>query len=241
MSLPRVLSIAFALGASAGFSAFCAADDALDYAQQDNWHSVCGMSQSPIDIVAAQTRAGDAAEPQAIALHATRTALKSVDNGHAVEVDVKGPDAMIRGRHFALSQFHFHAPGEHSIDGHRYPVEAHFVFKAADGRLAVVAVMYEEGAANAVAASVLADLAATAAPDRETRADIAGLLPVRKSYYRYLGSLTTPPLNEIVEWYVLSTPMTLSADQIASFKSRHDHNNRQVQPLNGRPVIHFAG
>lgn len=148
---------------------------------------------------------------------------------------------MIRGRHFALSQFHFHAPGEHTIDGHRYPVEAHFVFKAEDGRLAVVAVMYEAGAANAVAASVLDGLAATRAPDPAPHVDIAGLLPARKGYYRYLGSLTTPPLNEIVEWYVLATPMTLSADQIAAFKGRHDHNNRQVQPLNDRPVIHFGG
>lgn len=237
MSSLRVLSIALAISASVGFPTARAAGEAVDYARQDNWHSVCGLSQSPIDIVTAHARAGDAAEPQGIDLRATRTALKTLDNGHAIEVEVKGPDAMIRGRHFALSQFHFHAPGEHTIDGHRYPVEAHFVFKAEDGRLAVVAVMYETGAANTVATAVLDNLAATHAD----RVDIAGLLPARKDYYRYLGSLTTPPLNETVEWYVLATPMTLSADQIAAFKRRHDNNNRRVQPLNDRPLIHFAG
>jgi carbonic anhydrase len=236
----RSVSMLLAAGAIALSSSIAAADDAPDYSRQDSWQSVCGLSQSPVDIVTAQALPGDAAEPQAIRLHATRTPLHVTDNGHAIQVDVKGPDAIIRGRHFSLAQFHFHSASEHTIDGQAYPAEGHFVFKAEDGRLAVVAVMYRPGKANRVADAVLDGLADSHA-NHPRPIDIAGLLPARKGYYRYLGSLTTPPLDENVEWYVLATPMTLSATQIERLRSRHDHNNRQVQPLNGRPLIRYAG
>jgi len=41
-------------------------------------------------------------------------------------------------RHYTLKQFHFHAPGEHHVDGEQYPLEVHFVFQAADGSLSVI-------------------------------------------------------------------------------------------------------
>lgn len=239
MSSPRVVRFLFCAATLAFGASACAADGALDYQHQGSWQAACGLSQSPIDIETAKARPGDAAEPQSIRLHATRTALDVVDNGHAIEVEVKGPDAMIRGRHFRLAQFHFHAASEHLIDGRRYPVEGHFVFKAEDGRLAVVGVMFDEGAANPVAGAVLDGLASK---EHSTKAvDIAKLLPRRLGYFRYLGSLTTPPLDEIVEWYVLSTPMTLSAEQIKRFQARYDHNNRAAQPLNDRPLIRYEG
>jgi carbonic anhydrase len=118
LSVARLLFFTATLAIGAGAHA---ADGTLDYRHQDNWQAACGLSQSPIDIETAKARPGDAAEPQSIRLHATRTALEVVDNGHAIEVEVKGPDAMIRGRHFRLAQFHFHAASEHLIDGRRYP------------------------------------------------------------------------------------------------------------------------
>ena len=59
-----------------------------------------------------------------------------------------------------------------------------------------------------------------------------------KTYYRYNGSLTTPPCTEGVIWIVMKSPMTASKSQITAFKKvmRHD-NNRPLQPLNGRIVL----
>jgi carbonic anhydrase len=66
-----------------------------------------------------------------------------------VQVDVlPGNFATIRGRRFQLQQFHFHTPSEHTLNGVRYPLEAHFVYRAKDGRLAVLGVMFREGEAN---------------------------------------------------------------------------------------------
>ena len=57
------------------------------------------------------------------------------------------------------------------------------------------------------------------------------------NYYRYDGSLTTPPCSEGVKWIVLTTPIEMSEAQIAAFKAIIHDNNRPVQPLNGRKLL----
>ncbi|GAB6479057.1 hypothetical protein bcgnr5380_61890 [Bacillus cereus] len=158
-----------------------------------------------------------------------------------MQVDTHATEATIRGRHFKLAQFHFHAQSEHTLDGKHFPLEGHFVFKAQDGRLAVVGVMYEQGKANAVAQEVLDDLKPGKAKPAQPEIDIEGLLPKAHGYYHYLGSLTTPPLTENVEWYVMPTPVTMSKQQIDGFLSHYRRNNRNIQPLNGRPLIRYEG
>lgn len=62
----------------------------------------------------------------------------------------------------------------------------------------------------------------------------AGRLPGAHAYYRYSGSLTTPPCTEGVRWHILTTPATVSTQQLAAFPFRM--NARPVQPINGRVV-----
>ena len=66
--------------------------------------------------------------------------------------------------------------------------------------------------------------------------DVEALLPDNRTYYRYDGSLTTPPCSEGVKWFVLETPVELSAAQIAAFRSVLSGNSRPVQALNGRAI-----
>ena len=64
----------------------------------------------------------------------------------------------------------------------------------------------------------------------------AGLLPRDMAYYSYMGSLTAPPCTEGVSWFVLKTPVVVSAEQIAAFAKLYPHDVRPIQPLNGRLV-----
>jgi carbonic anhydrase len=63
------------------------------------------------------------------------------------------------------------------------------------------------------------------------------LLPARRSYFRYEGSLTTPPCSETVNWVVLTNPMTASARQIADVTAIYGDNARPLQPLGRRFLL----
>ncbi len=236
---PMRIPLSFAVTTLAIVCSMSASAEKIDYDNQEKWTPPPAIAQSPVDIRSDMAIEGDPEESQEIVLRNTEAALKVVDNGHAVEVETNGPNARIRGRHFELAQFHFHAMSEHTFNGQSFPMEGHFVFKAKNGRLAVIGVMYREGEPNRLAGEVLDALEGAHGGEIE-REDIAVMLPANRSYHHYLGSLTTPPLTENVEWYLMDTPVTLSKAQIASFNARYSHNNRKIQPLNGRPLVRYV-
>ena len=167
--------------------------------------------------------------------------IGALDNGHTIQVNSKTGEKLTVGRKaYSLVQFHFHAPSEHTVDGRHLPMEMHFVHQADDGALAVVGVLVEEGAPNPGVAPLWAQLAE--APGTETtvelRAEFAEpVFPgVGSGFYHYVGSLTTPPCSEGVQWYVRKTFTTLSKEQIAEFTAVYNHNNRPAQALNERTL-----
>jgi carbonic anhydrase len=62
------------------------------------------------------------------------------------------------------------------------------------------------------------------------------VLPADRAYYKFMGSLTTPPCSDGVRWQVLKQPVELSKKQIAAFQKLYKMNARPVQALNGRLV-----
>ena len=59
---------------------------------------------------------------------------------------------------------------------------------------------------------------------------------ISRRYYRFNGSLTSPPCSEGVLWYVLRDPLPGLFYDIDELAQDLALNNRPVQPLNGRPV-----
>ncbi|MGL5197991.1 MAG: carbonic anhydrase family protein, partial [Aeromonas veronii] len=108
------------------------------------------------------------------------------------------------------------------------------------GEIAVVAVMFEAGKANPALAAAWSALPAKVGEIRTLKAPLSAeqLLPESRDYYRFSGSLTTPPCSEGVRWLVMKLPVEVSQAQIDAFKAvMHHPNNRPVQPLNGRVVL----
>ena len=50
------------------------------------------------------------------------------------------------------------------------------------------------------------------------------------------GSLTAPPCTEGVTWFLLKTPVEISAAQINAFAKLYPHDVRPPQPLDNRIV-----
>ncbi len=164
-----------------------------------------------------------------------------VDNGHTVQVNMaKGSTVVIDDITFELKQFHFHAPSENHIEGKEFPLEGHFVNLDKDGNIAVLAVMFEEGEENKELAKFWDTMPTKAGEIQKLKlSKIANaLLPIDKHYYRFNGSLTTPPCTEGVRWFVFKDTLTISKEQVAKFqKIMHGVNNRPIQPLDARIIV----
>ncbi len=164
-----------------------------------------------------------------------------VNNGHTVQVNFKqGNMLVLDSAPYQMKQVHFHAPSENTINGKSFPLEAHFVHADAKGNLTVIGVMFKEGEASPGLEKLWAQL-----PDKEgtpvslkSRVIPSELIPENRAYYRFSGSLTTPPCSEGVRWLLMKTSMTASKAQIEAFeRAVKHHNNRPVQALNGRVIV----
>ena len=205
-----------------------------------------GRAQSPIDIVKPSAAKDTAAlrtrfPPAALKIAHHEHVADGINNGHTIQINYAGGDNLTLGdASYALVQYHFHGPSEHTVNGKHFPMEMHLVHKSADGKLAVIGVFIAEGAQNAAFDPVWANLPSKKGEETHypsVNVDVDRLLPSARTSYRYDGSLTTPPCSESVKWVVMTTPIELSAAQIGAFTSRIRDNNRPTQPLNGRRVI----
>ena len=205
-----------------------------------------GRLQSPIDI--ANPVSGSAAAP--LKPQFPPSTLKAaqhehvadvINNGHTIQINYGGADTLtIANDTYALAHFHFHSPSEHTVNGKHSPMEMHLVHQTAGAKLAVVGVLIDEGAHNKAFDPVWANLPKQKGEKTHHPAvtlEVEDLLPSVRTSYRYDGSLTTPPCSEGVSWIVMSTPISLSAEQIRAFTELFRHNNRPTQPLNGRAVM----
>lgn len=164
-----------------------------------------------------------------------------VNNGHTVQVNYAPGSTITIGSHtYELKQFHFHSPSENHIKGHSYPMEAHFVHMDKEGNLAVIAVMFEPGKGNPELEEAWKEMPEHAGEHHTLHhmVNANALIPHNHAYYRFNGSLTTPPCSEGVNWLVMKQFDKASQEQIEKFvHAMHHHNNRPIQPLNARVVV----
>ena len=195
-----------------------------------------GKNQSPINLTGMVE--GELPDPR---VDYRAGGSEIVNNGHTIQVNyVPGNSATVAGRRYELAQFHFHAPSENLIESRSFPLEGHFVHKDRDGNLMVIAVMYAEGTASSELAKAWRQMPSKAGERLSLSAavDARGLMPASLDYYRFSGSLTTPPCSEGVTWVVLKQPHAVSKEQVAAFSQTLGRpNNRPVQPANARIVV----
>jgi len=194
-----------------------------------------GVQQTPIDI-----RGGTRAELASVVPTFNPMPLKILNNGHTIQANCDpGSRTIINGEAFDLLQFHFHHPSEHLLSGKAFDLELHFVHKSAAGQLAVLGVFIQPGAENNALAPIWAAMPKEAGDEQAAGTTIipADLLPADRGFFRYQGSLTTPPCSEGVLWTVFKAPIEASPAQIRQFAELFPVNARPPQPLNQRFLL----
>ncbi|KAL5203923.1 hypothetical protein ABZP36_008794 [Zizania latifolia] len=153
----------------------------------------------------------------------------------------------VSGKVYRFKRVQWHSPSEHTINGQRFPLEAHLVHGSDDGGVAIIAVLYKYGSPDSFYFQLkkkLAELAGDKCNYGEENAQVAvGLVHMRSmqkrtgSYFRYMGSLTTPPCTENVIWNVLGKIRQISKEQVDLLAALLPAGDaRPSQPLNGRTV-----
>uniref|UniRef100_A0A8C6VGI9 Receptor-type tyrosine-protein phosphatase gamma n=1 Tax=Naja naja TaxID=35670 RepID=A0A8C6VGI9_NAJNA len=244
----------------------------------------CGRThQSPIDIIDHQAHVGAEYQEIRLVGFDNESSNKTwmKNTGKTVAILLKD-DYFISGAglpgRFKAEKVEFHwgqsngsAGSEHSINGRRFPVEMQIYFYNPDdfdsfgtaiqekriiGTMAVFFQVSQRD--NPALEPIIHGLKGVVHHEKETFLDpfvLRDLLPASLgSYYRYAGSLTTPPCSEIVEWIVFRMPVPISYRQLEAFYSiftteQQDHvksveylrnNFRPQQSLNNRIVSKSA-
>ncbi|OVA09996.1 Alpha carbonic anhydrase [Macleaya cordata] len=212
-----------------------------------------GKTQSPINIAQKDLVVNPELQPLTRGYNNVNGTL--IDNVYNIELLFgNGVGAIIiNGKNYNLEQLHWHSPSEHTIDGIRYEAELHLVHKSADPGVSVIAILYRFGNPDPFLSQIkgyLDNLAKeVSVGNKEARIPITlvsteELKRETSTYYRYIGSLTTPPCTEKVIWTVLAEVREISKEQVAALKAPLDtpykQNSRPVQPLNERHVELYA-
>lgn len=206
------------------------------WSKLDAANSACRLSkeQSPINIVESTVKR---AVLPPLDFKYVESGAEVVNNGHTIQINLPAGSLLKAGGDEAsLLQFHFHTPSEEKINNVSYPMVAHFVHKLPDGTLSVVAVLFKKGKENKALVPIFSALPLEGKSNTLNSFDPAAIIPEQHTYYKFTGSLTTPPCSDGVRWQVLKQPAEMSANQIASFRKFYQMNARPVQPLNGRSV-----
>ncbi|XP_029928273.1 carbonic anhydrase 14 isoform X3 [Myripristis murdjan] len=237
-----------------------------------------GTSQSPVDVVTTQTKYDPSLKPVTplgYSQHGNNP-FTIYNNGHTVVIEL--PDWMGLGGLpwlFTAVQMHLHwgsggpshGGSEHTINGLSADAELHVVHYNSElytdlsaamtqrNGLAVLGILIETGEeANPAFDNILNYLSRVRHADQKVSIpafDIQLLLPEDLGrYYRYNGSLTTPPCHQSVLWTLFHQRVQISKAQLLkletvlySSKAQDpdrmllQDNYRATQPLNHRVVF----
>jgi carbonic anhydrase len=213
-------------------------EDPEQWGTLDRAFSSCssGRTQSPIDV-----RDARPADLPALKIEYQDVPLNIIDNGHTIQVNyAPGSVLSVGEKTYTLKQFHFHHPSEEHINGRGFPLVAHLVHADRQGRLAVIAVLFETGPANALIDTLWKSIPAEKDKAQDVPSvsvQVGDLLPRERGYFTFKGSLTTPPCTEGVIWYVLRSHATISQEQVDAFAKIYPGNARPIQPTNGREIL----
>jgi carbonic anhydrase len=205
-------------------------------------HSLAPMNrQSPIELPAATTLPVGGNE--SIEFAGDKEASMVIEhNCHTIQATLAEDSVRtmrISGQEYRLLQFHIHTPSEHVIGGDKagtrnYPAELHFVHAGVrdDGsldsdRLAVVGLFVDVTnqreplpGTERFFGNMLKDYRGVATrPGEPITANIEDIIEGSSHYWRYQGSLTTPPCSETVEWLVVARPLVVSTATYRSLQA----------------------
>lgn len=234
--------------------------------QGTDWTGTCasGSLQSPIDIDSNTATCDESMQFDitfstsinlTVANVGTTLQVTPTTASELSELYVTDINGLLTG--YSGQSFIFRAPSEHEIDGDSYDLELQIVHNisstfASKGLTiftsAIVSVFFESSSSASDNAFITALSLST--PGSLTNVTLSSLMSTifpstGSEYYTYQGSFTTPTCSETVNYYIMTTPQSISTTQLAVFTALYsgsstfaggNGNNRALQSVNDRTI-----
>lgn len=142
-----------------------------------------------------------------------------------------------------LIKIHLHTPPEHDLERDDTGGEIHLIHRivapTSGSTLLVVGVFFREHAdAPPMGAFVDSWKRGCASEVEAASIDPRTLLPRDTTkWYRYEGSLTSKPYDEIVSWLIFTEPLRITSEDLRALEREAAQPERAVQPLDRRFVL----
>ncbi|XP_073112378.1 alpha carbonic anhydrase 7-like isoform X1 [Elaeis guineensis] len=207
-----------------------------------------GDMQSPIDLTHERVKILPGLGRLKRNYRASNATLKNRGHDIMLEWVEGGGWIRINGNEYQLKQCHWHSPSEHTVDGKRFDLEIHMVHESSDEKIAVVGIIYKTGRPDTFLSELMEHIKEVA--DTEEKETNVGIVDPRhikigsRKYYRYMGSLTTPPCTQGVVWTITKKVRTVSREQVRLLREAvHDsaeNNARPIKPINQREIQFYT-
>lgn len=150
------------------------------------------------------------------------------------------------------TQFGVHSPSEHTIDGVHGDIELQFIFHLPPElshtfNYTILSLIYKNSTNEKSHFFEAWNVTTSTAHTHFNMAEAfeADFLKTR-GYYTYFGSLTVPPCEESVQWFVVDEMLPIEDEHIHNIQKHFKHNetfaeghgnNRKIQPLDDRTIV----
>jgi len=212
----------------------------------NTWPECEGQQQSPINLVSGVITS-DGTDSMPFNYHVVNN-TQLINSGKTLQVIADFGTLTMPDGIYNAKELHFHFPSEHYLDGVHHPGELDILHQKVGSNgtddLLMVAVFLEENTNTDLSFLEEFELedALPTAGNSEPIASIdlndLGDGPFQSDFYHYMGSLTVPPCEEGVKWYVMGSPAGMKHQMFLNFKARFPDpmNNRPIMPLYGRNI-----
>ncbi|GKU89797.1 hypothetical protein SLEP1_g3890 [Rubroshorea leprosula] len=200
-----------------------------------------GKLQSPIDLLDGRVQVTSNLGELKRDYNAAPAVLKNRGYDISVSWEEDAGKIIINETDYKVIQCHWHSPSEHTFNGSRLELEIHIVHQSASGKNAVIGIVYKYGLPDPFLSRLLPHIITLGKNERPIGiVNPEEIMFGSREYYRYNGSLTTPPCTEGVVWTIFKKVRTASREQVQALRDAVDDgyeaNARPTQALNGRPV-----
>ncbi|MCX6118791.1 MAG: carbonic anhydrase family protein [Proteobacteria bacterium] len=142
-----------------------------------------------------------------------------------------------KSERFDLQRAYLRTPSEHRVNGLPYEMEVQLEHQDLAGTKMFISILYTVGKESSALSQLSQALPRYAGESSKIeRFNWKDLLPEKKTYWNYKGSLTFPPCSEGIDWVVFTKTNSLSSKTLKAFEKLQQNNARPTWPINKRSI-----